>query len=123
MTEFYNRTREKARRRHLRRNLTPAEKRLWFRLRDHQLGGLKFRRQYSVGPYVIDFYCVEKKLAVEVDGDSHFGGGSEERDELRDRFLRDFGIRVLRFTNVDVYKRVESVLEHIFDVADGVRDE
>lgn len=123
MTEFYNRTREKARRRHLRNNLTPAEKRLWFRLRDEQLGGLKFRRQYSVGSFVVDFYCVEKKLAIEVDGDSHFGDGSEARDRERDAFIRNFGIRILRFTNDDVYKRIESVLESIFDVADGFRDQ
>lgn len=123
MTEFFNRTREKARRRHLRKNLTPAEKRLWFRLRDEQLGGLKFRRQYSVGSFVVDFYCVEKKLAIEVDGDSHFGDGSEARDHERDAFIRNFGIRILRFTNDDVYKRIESVLESIFDVADGLREE
>lgn len=76
-----------------------------------QLLGKKFRRQYSVGPYCIDFCCVEIKLAVELDGESHFTPEAKVHDAARQRFIESFGIRFLRFTNVDVYDNLEGVLE------------
>ena len=92
---------------------------MWPKLRGKRLLGYKFRRQYSVGPYVVDFYCPALKLAVEIDGDSHY----EERwvgyEKERERYLQSFGINFLRYTNLDVYKNIEGVLENI---AQAVRE-
>ncbi len=90
-----------------------AEVLLWSRLKGKSLAGFKFRRQYSVGSYIIDFYCPEARLGVEVDGDSHFSGGRVEKDLLRGEAIESYGIRLLRFTNNDVYENVEAVLEKI----------
>ncbi len=94
-----------------------AEVLLWSRLRGRQLADLKFRRQYSVDRYVIDFYCPAAKLAVEVDGDTHYGDGAEIRDEKRQGFIESFGISFVRCTNEDVYQRISGVLEEIERVA------
>ena len=75
--------------------------------------GYKFRRQYSVSTYVVDFYCPELKLAVEIDGGSHFQKGSEDNDRQRQTFIESFGIRFLRFTNEDVFKNLEGVIEAV----------
>ena len=104
----------KHRRRLLRSNLTEAEKILWSCLKDKKLSGrYKFRRQYSVGYYVIDFYCPEQKLAVEVDGDSHAGVERIEYDTMRQKLIEDFGIRFLRFTNIEVKSHLTRVLKII----------
>ncbi len=78
---------------------------------------MKFRRQYSVGRYILDFYCPEARLAVEVDGDSHFGDGAERRDAVRQQYIESFGIAFVRCTNGDVYGNLEGVLEEIERVA------
>ena len=77
MTKLYNRTCEKNKRKILRSNMPKAELILWSRLKNKRLNEYKFRRQYSVAQFVIDFYCPKLKLAIEVDGDSHFSEGSE----------------------------------------------
>jgi very-short-patch-repair endonuclease len=102
MTRVYNRTAEKEYRRALRAEMPRAEVLLWSKLRGRQLSELKFRRQCSVGPYVVDFYCPQMKLAVEIDGDSHFGDGAEQRDARRQTYIESFGIRFVRCTNGDV---------------------
>jgi very-short-patch-repair endonuclease len=117
MTRFYNRSSEKPKRRDLRKKMSRAEVLLWSRLRDREINNLKFRRQYSVGPYILDFYCPEAKLAVEVDGDTHFGNGAEVRDAHRQRFVEWFGFRFVRCTNGEVLDRMEGVLEEIERVA------
>src|SRR5262249_45029120 len=91
--------RERQRRKALRRNASQAEQRLWEHLRGNQLG-IKFRRQYSVDAYVLDFYAPHAKLAIEVDGDSHFTGTAPQYDHERTNYLNSFGIDVLRFTNL-----------------------
>src|SRR5262245_29429800 len=91
----------------LRRDPTPAEKKLWFGfLRDLSE---KFTRQKPLGTYVADFYCASRKLVVEIDGDSHFTSVGMEHDLVRDAFLTGRGVRVLRFTNEDVMQRFEAV--------------
>ncbi len=90
----------------MRRQSADAERTLWACLRDRQLGGLKFRRQVPVGPFIADFLCVEHMLIVEVDGSQHFENG---RDLRRDAWLRQHGYRVLRIWNVDVSKNLDSV--------------
>ena len=117
MTKVFNRTTDNAKRRRLRSEMPRAEVLLWSKLRGRQLADLKFRRQYSVGRYVIDFYCPGAKLAIEVDGDSHFGDGAESRDARRQKYIEAFGIRFLRCTNDDVFNNIEGVLEETERVA------
>jgi very-short-patch-repair endonuclease len=99
-------------RRHLRREQTPAERFLWQKLRNRQLYGRKFKRQYSIGRYVVDFYCAEERLAVELDGSVH-DRSSRIYDEERAQFLEAEGIRIVRFENREVFERLETVLEAI----------
>jgi len=98
--------------RELRRHGTDAEARLWYLLRARRLGGFKFRRQHSLPPYVLDFYCAEQRLAVELDGGQHVEAAA--RDGQRDAFLQAQGIRVLRFWNDAVFKETTHVLEAIW---------
>jgi very-short-patch-repair endonuclease len=91
----------------LRNALTPAEAYLWTQLKKRQLSGKKFRRQYSVGPYILDFYCPKVRLAVELDGAPHFNVIRQELDAKRDRYLEERGIVVLRFENREVFENFE----------------
>ncbi|CAM0999769.1 DNA methyltransferase [Rhodanobacter sp. Root179] len=96
--------------RQLRRAMTPAEHHLWARLRQRQLGGCRFRRQHPLGPYIVDFACLEKHLVVEVDGSGHLDSVA---DVGRDDWLRQHGFTVVRCWNHDVLDRTELVLEVI----------
>ena len=113
MPQIYNRTTEKPSRRSLRNDMPKAEKVLWSKLRRQQMLGFKFRRQYSVGAYIVDFYCPSVRLAIEVDGDSHFQNGAQRKDQIRQSMIESYGIRFLRFTNVEVFEHLDVVLEHI----------
>ncbi|HET8940805.1 MAG TPA: endonuclease domain-containing protein [Rudaea sp.] len=95
----------------LRKHLTEAEQLLWFRLRRRQLPGHRFRRQAPVGPYIVDFLCVESRLVIEVDGAQH----GTDLDSIRDAWLRANGYHVLRFWNNDVVARMDLVLMAIVD--------
>jgi very-short-patch-repair endonuclease len=102
--------------RRLRRNATIPERMLWNLLRGGSLAGLKFRRQQPIGPYIVDFYCHEVALVVEVDGRTHDDRGKE--DAQREAFLRDQQkLRVLRVSNDDVLKETEAVLYAILRAA------
>ena len=96
----------------LRNNLTEPEKILWQRIRSKQLG-TKFRRQHGIGDYIVDFYCPEKRLVIELDGDSHYNTDTQEHDRKRDDFMRSLGLQVIRFTNQDIMKNLDAVLEVI----------
>ncbi len=100
-------------RKNLRTSLTPAEATLWKTLQRSQLDGRKFRRQNSVGNYILDFYCPSENLAVELDGAGHFTHSGFLHDKERDEFLLSLGIKVLRFENKAVFSSIESVLEAI----------
>jgi very-short-patch-repair endonuclease len=100
----------------MRRDPTPAEGKLWHKLRNHRLGGLKFRRQMPVGPFIADFYCSSAKLVVELDGVSHMDSPTDER---RDAWMAAREIRVLRFSNRDVLSNLEGVLIAIQQSACG----
>lgn len=113
MTQFFNRTDEKQKRRTLRNNMPKAEVILWSRLQRRQLLGCRFRRQFGVGIYVLDFYSPEARLGIELDGDSHFQEGAVKHDERRRQFIESFGIKILRFLNPDVYENLDGVLETI----------
>jgi very-short-patch-repair endonuclease len=97
--------------RELREPLTPAERKLWARLRDRQLDGIKFRCQHPIGRFVVDFYCAACGLVIEIDGDSH--AEQVEYDRARTVWLNEQGYRVIRFFNGDVYERIDAVLEAI----------
>jgi very-short-patch-repair endonuclease len=105
-----NRAYLRPRRKVLRHNLTPAEAKLWIAIKNNKLAGKKFRRQQSVGNYILDFYCPSEKLAIELDGDVHFQEIKQESDSKRTLYLRSLGIRVLRFENRLVFEDIEWVL-------------
>jgi very-short-patch-repair endonuclease/predicted RNA methylase len=100
-------------RKQLRSNLTPAEAKLWSLLKGKQLEGRKFRRQFSVANYILDFYCPAEKLAVELDGQPHFEAAQADYDYERDLFLNHVGIKVLRFENKWIWDNPEGVLDEI----------
>src|SRR5262245_1561911 len=97
----------------LRANLTGPETRLWSKLRARQLQGLKFRRQHGIGLYIVDFYCPEQSLVIEVDGDSHADADQIVSDQLRDTYFRSLGLRVIRYLNNDIGKNLTGVLEDL----------
>ncbi len=93
--------------------MPPAEVVLWSRLKGRQLERYKFRRQYSILHFVVDFYCPELKLAIEVDGDSHYTEVAILSDRKRQEQVEDLGIHLLRFNNRDIYENLEEVLSRI----------
>jgi very-short-patch-repair endonuclease len=104
----------KARCRNFRKEPTVAELILWRHIRDRQIGGAKFRRQHSVGPYILDFYCDEFKLCIELDGGGHLDPEQELYDQERTEYLKGCGIRVTRFWNNDIFNHLDAVLDVIF---------
>lgn len=113
MTKLYNKSTEKDKRRSLRKNMPIAEQIIWAKLKGRQIEGCKFRRQYSIGAFVVDFYSPEVKLALEIDGDSHFVEGAQEYDNEREAFLMDKRTNILKFTNSQIYEELDNVLEAI----------
>ena len=103
----------KQRRRELRRNQTEAEKTFWSQVRNRQFCGLRFFRQYSIGPYVLDFYCPKTNIAVELDGGQHAWDERQEYDTLRAEYLKAHEIEVMRFWNNDVLQNIKGVLARI----------
>jgi very-short-patch-repair endonuclease len=113
MGKVYTNTHLREKRNQLRNNGTPAEAVLWNSLKNSQLEGRKFRRQHSIENYIVDFYCVSEKLAVELDGQGHFTVHGSRYDDDRDMLLKKYGIRTLRYENELIFKSIESVLEDI----------
>jgi len=102
----------KERRRELRQNQTSVEEELWFELRHSKLG-FKFKRQHSIGGYILDFYCSEKKLIIELDGEVHNTKEAKEYDVVRDKYFKELGYKTIRFLNREVEGDIEKVLEKI----------
>ena len=100
-------------RKQLRKNLTPAEAKLWGFLKSGRLDNTHWRRQFSIGNYIMDFYCPQKKLCVELDGDMHFTMEGDEKDAIKTEFLASKGIRVVRFENKEVWDNIDAVLSEI----------
>jgi very-short-patch-repair endonuclease len=113
MKFFRNDPTLKQRRRELRRNQTDAEKALWAHLRNKQFYGIKFFRQYSIGPYILDFYCPNIKLGVELDGGQHNQSESKGYDGVRSEYLKAKGIEVIRFWDNEVLLNLEGVLSEL----------
>jgi very-short-patch-repair endonuclease len=99
--------------RELRREMTPQERKLWHCLRGKRLCRIKFRRQHPMDRFILDFFCYEHKLAIEIDGHSHYELGQQAYDQARTDWLAGRGIRVIRFTNRDVDTNLEGVLSEI----------
>jgi len=113
MTQSFNRSEPKPARQQLRGTMPPAEVILWSKLEGRGMLGCKFRRQFGIDSYTIDFYTSELRLAVELDGESHYVPGGKTRDNRRDATIRSYGIRILRFLNSDVYENLDGVWEAI----------
>ncbi len=107
MKTVFTKSTLKERRQDLRKNMTVVESLLWNRLRNKQIG-FKFRRQHSIGIYIVDFYCVEKKLIIELDGKVHLK--NKDYDKGRDNYLKSLGINVFRIKNEEVGTDIDKVI-------------
>ncbi len=116
MQELFNPSNTTCRCRKLRKCMPPAEVILWQTLRGRQLCGLKFRRQFGIESYVLDFYCAELRLAIELDGESHESDRAQQHDLRRDNYVRALGVTTLCFGNADVYSNLDGVLTEIVAV-------
>ena len=114
MTRLFNKKSEKEKRRHLRNNQTFCEKIVWMNLRRKQICGERFLRQFGIGKFVVDFYCPHLKLAIEIDSDSHFENrDAVEYDKWRQKLIESLGIKIIRFTNVEVNQNIDKVISAI----------
>ncbi len=109
----YNAPILKHRRQELRRNQTEAERTFWMHVRNKRFYGMKFFRQYSLGPYILDFYCPTLKLAIELDGGQHTEDACLEYDAVRSEYLKIQGIDIMRFWNHEVLNNINGVLTKI----------
>jgi very-short-patch-repair endonuclease len=116
MPHLHNRLELNELRRKLRNSATQAEILLWLHLKQRGCGGYKFRRQHSVGRYILDLYCPKLKLAVELDGSQHFEPAVRANDREREAWLKSFGIIVIRFTNDEVLKNLDGVIDDLTEV-------
>ena len=107
-------------RRDLRSHGTPAEAYMWTKLKNKQVGGLRFRRQFSIDQYILDFYCPEVKVALELDGEVH--NAQIEHDRERDKYLKErYGIVVVRYENRHVFERPKQIIDELLEVAEKPR--
>lgn len=111
--EVHNKKSLKEIRRNLRQETTEAEDFLWQHLRDRKLNELKFKRQHSIGNYIVDFYCASKRLIIEVDGEVHKFYDQKEKDKLRDEHLKEMNFIVLKFLNEEVLSKTNFVKQEI----------
>jgi very-short-patch-repair endonuclease len=102
--------------RELRTNMTPAERFVWYRVRYRQLGGFKFRRQQTLGPFIVDFVCLERKLVLELDGGQHAEPERAEYDARRSEWLAANGFRVYRLWNIEAFKEWDAAAERILEL-------
>ena len=101
--------------RNLRSNMTDAEQLIWSKIRRKQIGDLQFYRQKNIGHYIVDFYCPKGKLIIEIDGGQHYENEGMKKDQERDRYLQKLGLTVLRFSDIDVLRNIDGVIERILE--------
>lgn len=99
--------------------MTGPEQLLWLKLRTRQFQGLKFRRQHGIGPFIVDFYCSERSLVIEIDGDSHADAEQILKDQQRDRYLQSLGLLVIRYQSHDVVNNLDGVLDDLLRRVDS----
>jgi len=95
--------------------MTDAEKLLWNKIRRKQLKECQFYRQKAIGGYIVDFYCPKASLIIEVDGGRHYSDEGKRKDKIRDVYMKSLGIKVLRFSDKEVFENLEGVLKRIWD--------
>jgi very-short-patch-repair endonuclease len=111
--QLFNRDAHKEIRRKLRKNQTDAERKLWAKLRNRQFHRFKWFRQYSTGPYIVDFYCPTLHWVLEIDGGQHYEASHAQNDRAREQYLLSLGIRTIRITNTDALKNTAAVLRFL----------
>jgi very-short-patch-repair endonuclease len=116
-TFTFNKPQLKSHRKELRKNQTPAETKMWQILRNRQFLGLKFFRQYSVENFILDFYCPEIHLGIELDGGQHNETDMIQRDNNRTRIIEKYNIKIIRFWNNDIFKNFDGVRQRLLSVA------
>ncbi len=116
MTQIFNQKDYKTLRQKLRKEIPRAEKILWSRIRRKQINNLRFFRQYSIENYIVDFYCPQINLVIEIDGDTHFTDEAVEKDKIRDERMKSLDLNVLRFNNNDIYYNIVNVMDRIYEV-------
>lgn len=113
MTQIFNKKSQTMKRKMLRRNIPSQESMLWHVLRNRKINNLKFKRQFSIGRYIVDFYCPALQLVIEIDGDYHNADLIKEYDADRQLLIESLGIYCLRFTNKDISGNLEGVINKI----------
>jgi len=109
MTKLYNKISVKEKRKYLRKNMPTSELKLWKKIRNKQLLNIKFRRQYSIGNYIVDFYSAELKLAIELDGETHFTKDNIEYENKRTKYIESLGIKIIRYSNYEIINNFEGI--------------
>ena len=122
MEKIFNRKENKFLRRKLRKEMPKGEILLWQKI-NNKKSGYKFRRQYSIENYVIDFYCPELKLAIEVDGLTHNDLKSAEEDELRQKHIESLGIKIIRFSSTEIFEDLDSIATQVYFVCKNLKDD
>ena len=117
MTKLYNRKEYKQLRRYLRKQPIKPERLLWQRLKNKQTG-YKFRRQFSIGRYIVDFYCPQLKIAIEIDGETHYQKEGLKNDKIRQKYLENLSITVKRYLNNEIYNNIDNVVSDIIEACD-----
>lgn len=110
--ELFNKGSTKDKRNDLKNNMTPEEELLWKKIRKDSLG-VRFRRQYGIGEYIVDFYCPKLRLVIEIDGGQHYSQNGLEYDYVRKEYMKELGLKILRFRNVEIRDDIERVIEEI----------
>ena len=101
--------------RELRKNMTDAERFLWAKIRGKQLKEYQFYRQQIIGNYIVDFYCPKAKIVLELDGGQHYNLAGKEKDRERDNYMKNQGVKVLRFSDREVFENIDGILETIWN--------
>jgi len=113
MGQLFNRKHQGEKRKRLRNNMPEAERVLWNHIRNKKLGGLRFRRQVGIGEYIVDFYCPQLRIVLELDGDSHFTKEAVVYDNERNAYMESLGLHVIRYTNDRIKYDLERVIEEL----------
>jgi len=121
IVRYTNKSSTKERRRELRKNQTKVEKELWLKIRNRQLG-VKFRRQYNIDYYIVDFYCHELRLIIELDGYIHGEKANKEKDKKRENYLKNKGYSIIRYRNEQVKYKMESILQDLINIINIGKD-
>jgi|SRR5579862_1594364 len=118
--KIYNKLSTKGFRKLLRNRMTKAEVLVWSKLKGKQIQGYKFRRQFAIDSYIVDFYCPELRLAIEIDGESHEGKRLEVVDPKRQSDIEAHGIKVIRFANEDVYNNLDGIIQSVWNLVEEI---